>query len=70
VPSQIVATIQKVPTGGPYAYLLVQDNLGVADVTGFANFNAALDAVKAAAAPLIPVGENVQRCVVSVQTAP
>lgn len=69
MPSQIVARIQFVPTvRGPYAYTLTQDNLGVDNVGGFANFNAALDAVKAAAGPLVPGGEKVQVAVISVQT--
>jgi hypothetical protein len=61
--------ITKVATGGPYAYVINQNGLGIKAAAGIASISAAIDAVKSDIAGLVPVGESVTRVGMDVTTA-
>lgn len=63
--AQFSATIQRVVTGGPYAYVVLKDGVGQKAADNQANLNTAMDNVKTDIAGLL-AGETVDRVTLNV----
>ena len=66
--SNFTAVINQVATGGPYAYVLFKDGVGLKDSNGIGTIASALDGVKTDIAANLG-GQTITRATINVQSS-